>query len=502
MRTCIALLVLFLSLVSSAQACMKGGIAPQASAALIGLCVIFSPFIIVGLAGYTVVKGTATIKYAVSDKLKESAERKRTSNIIRSQRNRMVKKVGAKNFENYLQKLAEKCQDEPTSDNFLETGTALFLNNDLITALEYLTKAIESAPVGWSKIGTSHFVRGMVHQYLLDFQPAIEDFEAAQKTLPKDRIVDAANATGTVLTLSDALNATGFCRMQSVLYKPESISIEEGEPILTQALEEITKAIELSPEKQGMYHHNRGFTRYHRTYYKSDIALVIPEDQQAELKLALEDFDTAIGSGNFGTTAEGHSMKAQTLARMGDLELARDELEVALSLDPKVFRVSLDNENELRAPWPLPRDKYKNQDNAHTFWATKFRSYHFCNYCHELIKAEQGHVCNICGYKAHDKCIKKVAGQDCWAIMRKADSEPKEESEETSELMKDGANQDPAIFSHVHHLKAVHFHKPTWCDLCSKIVISPFGKQGFQCSHCGAKLHKGCLDLAGKYLME
>jgi hypothetical protein len=37
----------------------------------------------------------------------------------------------------------------------------------------------------WEKIGHTHFVRGLVYQYLKNYSLAIVDFEVAQKTLPQ-----------------------------------------------------------------------------------------------------------------------------------------------------------------------------------------------------------------------------------------------------------------------------------------------------------------------------
>jgi len=70
---------------------------------------------------------------------------------------------------------------------------------------------------------------------------------------------------------------------------------------------------------------------------------------------------------------------------------------------------------------------------------------------------------------------------------------------DTLKLLESGkagdTNADPTAEKvvHVHQMEAVHFGKPTWCDLCTGFVKSPFGKQGHQCTVCAFKIHKECL---------
>lgn len=59
-----------------------------------------------------------------------------------------------------------------------------------------------------------------------------------------------------------------------------------------------------------MWYHNRGVARYFRTFF-----LASPSEEliQSELKLALDDFTSAINSNNFGTAADGYAMAAQVI---------------------------------------------------------------------------------------------------------------------------------------------------------------------------------------------
>jgi choline/ethanolamine kinase len=45
-----------------------------------------------------------------------------------------------------------------------------------------------------------------------------------------------------------------------------------------------------------------------------------------------------------------------------------------------------------------------------------------------------------------------------------------------------------------HTFKETHFNRPTWCGHCTYFVVSPFGKQGFECQSCGLKVHRHCKD--------
>ncbi len=77
------------------EACMRGGISTRATVALIGLCVIFSPVILVGAAGYGAVRGGAAAVEAIQEKVHTEREKRKLrakgSNLFLQQRNRLVK---------------------------------------------------------------------------------------------------------------------------------------------------------------------------------------------------------------------------------------------------------------------------------------------------------------------------------------------------------------------------------------------------------------------------
>jgi len=368
-------------------------------------------------------------------------------------------------------------------------------------AMNWLTKAINQAKDNeaqqgkWADLGKAYFVRGLTNQYLYDFNSSIFDFDSAASLLPEipeetktGADEGAGGAVPPQLIASDAINARGYSKMQKALYGG-GVGGEELISLLSESIADISTAINKSPEVQGMYYHNRGYSRYHRSKYLST-----EEAKKEELLLAIADYEFAIGSGNFGTTAEAHAMKAQALALLGKLDEAQGEAKQASELDSKVFLVDLTNTEQLETPWPLPTEKFRDQNDFHSFQETSFRTFHYCGHCSKLIKPGKGHHCYKCDVRMHNYCLPKVKGKDCWQSI-------KVNNPEENPRFEDGVLQIQKS-DHTHHLKATRFHKPTWCDLCLAFVASPVGKQGFQCIDCNMKLHKDCLHLVGNHFIE
>lgn len=549
----IALVVSVLSFaVSPAYACGMGGIGGTTSGAVIALCVLFLPVIIpvaaVGGTGYVAYKGlkkgTQLTKRAIYS-IDKNKYRKRNSDIIKTQMSRAVKIVGRSTFNDYIQTLFDNIKANNTAYNNFELGIALFLNKDLIGAEEYLTKSIELARAFYtnpgvnpdgprteaekevSHFGHAFFIRGLTNQYLWDFDQAADDFKEAIRIFEEDPSQTAASGSAEVpmLTSLDAHNSYGFACALKALYGSKDdagaggmdvVSDEERVELLDIAIAEYTLANDSAAVKQGMWYHNRGVARYFRTYFLKDAQ---PSYIQQELNLALEDFQAACNSGNFGTAADGYAMIAQVLARLGKpMEEIQPHIENAFAADPKVFMVDVTNAEELSLPWPLPRHEYSFKKSPHDFVKVHFNKPTWCSHCMGFIKnpvGKQGYRCNACNYTVHSKCFPQVKAKSCWTRDHKelsavlqvsgevhSPSSSPESSPRSSTTTIATTNTPTATttFTHNHHFKPTWFRKPTWCNYCSKFVVSPVGKQGYTCSDCGYKVHKDCASKVAGYI--
>jgi tetratricopeptide (TPR) repeat protein len=537
------------------HACGGGGIGAPTSGAVIALCVLFLPVIIpvaaVGGTGYIAYKGIkkgAGLAAKIKDR---NVRRKRNSDIIKTQMNRALKQVGKPAFTEYIQTMFDSVKESNSAYNNFELGIALFLNKDLIGAEEYLTKSIDIAkPLyatksqqrEWIHFAHSYFIRGLVNQYLWDFDSAAKDFQEAIQLFESDAtLCDALNANVPQLTSLDAHNSYGFAVALKALYgiKSSSSSSEDNDSsslkdetlddekvqLLDRAIDEYTLAIGRSSVPQGMWLHNRGVARYFRTYY---VKFQGEDYVRQELELALADFEAAVHSGNFGTAADAYAMIAQVLARLkknyrgksakdfeSDIE---KNIGLAYEADPKVFMVDVNNEIELSIPWPLPRHDYMYKKSSHEFAKVHFAKPTWCHHCMDFIAnpvGKQGYECVACNYSVHSKCFPQVKAKTCWTreqkelIFSPTTRQNRQETKKHLSTVKGtykgvddvtATDDKPLSLSHNHHFKPSWFSKPTWCDYCGKFVVSPVGKQGYTCADCGYKVHKDCAASVPGYI--
>lgn len=416
-RTGLVLAVACTCLLAPVSACGMGGIGSASSGALLALCVVLLPVIIPVGGGYLAYKGISKGVRTVK-KIPANMRRKRNSDIIKTQMSRAKKIIGKDAFNQHIQKLFDTMQAEKTAISYFDLGVALFLNQDLLKADEYMSQAITigKQDPDFYRIAHAYFVRGLINQYLWEFTQAAEDFKEAIKLFEANptEVPDGADDTGIPhLTAQDARNSYGFALQLHALYDlPCEENVDNGRilELLNEAIASYDVALDRVEVKQGMWFHNRGVARYFRTYYLLNDQII--ED---ELKLALQDFDSAINSKNFGTAADGYAMAAQTLTRLGKPE---DEVAIyvdqALEADPKVFLVDMEDEGELSTPWPLPRHEFTFKKAYHEFEKVWFHKPTWCDHCMGMIKnpvTKQGYQCKKCEYRVHSKCFPQVKGK-------------------------------------------------------------------------------------------
>jgi len=477
-----SLVIIISWFINGSLACGMGGIGSGTSAAVIGLCIIFSPIILPVVAvGVAVTKTKSAIDWR-----KKTRSRKRlNSDIIKREVKKYQKQVGKENFHQHIQQLSEAIQSNRTSKALFDLGVALFLRRDFFNAIQYLDEAIDRDDNDFKMLPHAYFMRGLTNQYMRSFQEAAADFKQAMglfKLYVYNEPTGAdVNTNVPPLTVADALNSFGFANALYGLYETHIDEVEIRSR-LDCAIKSYTDALAMVEVKQGMWYHNRGVARYFRTYHleNSSEQIVI-----SELELALEDFKAAINSSNFGTAADGYSMAAQTLTRLGRLDEREFYLEEAFKADPNVFYGDSNiSPEELSLPWPLPEYDYPMKKSPHVWEQKHFSKPTWCSHCTTLIKTpvgKQGYECQKCKKQVHSKCFPQVKAKNCW-------------DEKTADAV--GQND----VTHTHRLKAVHFHKPTWCDHCTKFIASPIGKQGYSCVACKFQIHKDCASQVAGFI--
>ena len=267
------------------------------------------------------------------------------------------------------------------------------------------------------------------------------------------------------LTRDVALNSAAFAGYLHALY--DCNDKEKKKALLERAIRYFSLALEECDAKnktpEGMYFFNRGKAYYYLSYIES----------QNYQDLALADFNAAVASDNFGTTAEGHAMLAQSLARQGKFEAAEIELEKAQQLDSRVFTVNLHSADELCDPWPLPfEDFVVHQKAAHQLEEVTLLRPRWCDHCLHSIKTPKAVQCKKCKYLIHKGCQTNILGNSCWLLAGETE-----------------ANQSKPL-NHVHQLKSVWLHGPTWCGVFNKFIKSP--KNNYGCIECPFKCHGKC----------
>merc|ERR1712209_163738 len=138
-------------------------------------------------------------------------------------------------------------------------------------------------------------------------------------------------------------------------------------------------------------------------------------------------------------------------------------------------------------PWPLPSSKQVRGSDVHNFEERRFLRPHYCDHCLKLIVNMRSHFCcTRCEFRVHSACLGKAQKlQTCW--------QEKSEKGPGSWFVDDitQGNTVAAPDSHVHHMREVFFHKPTWCDACGAFVHIP---RGYRCIECRYRTHHSCID--------
>lgn len=530
-----------------AEACMRGGISNEATVAILGLCVVFSPILI---PGALVVGATAAVQSQSVRKAK-----RRGSNFIRTQRNKAIRKIGLRKFSSYMEELeAYATENQWDYDKQLEFGTALFINEDYSRAYDVLTLVLDHAgksPIWWNKLPMAYYLRGLTNQFLGDYEEACEDFmnvyyQFQFKVQPdgEDGRAMEAGPDGNKpaqclprITVEDARNSKGFSHLLRALYgvPDESLSPMERKQLkreqLMLAREETKIAMTGAPSK-GSFTYNHGLA----TYF---LAIENYEDGEGEdprklLRKAVQYFDRAIQSGNFGNGSEGYAMKAQAMALQEHWwpGLAKEEImkecrelqSAADARDRKVFLVDLEDVEQLITPWPLPIDNHPLRKGQHDFKTVFFTRPTWCQHCNGFSKSAVGCVCTVCGYKIHRRCRNRAKARNCWSREEAKDAkEAKEEKptlvtleerdldsdEEAEEMNRSTCNDEEDDESevalvtaaaaaeatpsqHVHNWQEVFLYKPTWCATCKGFIRQGFHKHASTCKECRTTIHTSC----------
>jgi len=191
---------------------------------------------------------------------------------------------------------------------------------------------------------------------------------------------------------------------------------------------------------------------------------------------ALSDFDRSITMSNFGTTAEGHAMRAQTLTVLGHQSEASAAASAANALDARAFLVDRTCPAQLLAPWPLPPPP--NGGELHTFESASLTGPHFCDHCLGFI-THGSYSCTCCNFTVHRGCLAKTQKlKTCWKAFKATSTQ--------APLQEDIAHE-----THVHQMSFERFYGVASCDSCNE-SIGAFS--GYQCVECGHRVHAACLD--------
>lgn len=510
--------------------CNGGGVDPITATAILGVVVvggiITSPVWVPGAILY----GTGVGVY----KGVQAAQQRRTTHVLRKVQKRLLKRLKAGEWQSYLQLLMERCKQEPDKENLHEFGVAMIIANDMVKAEEILTSALEAIsrfprdPTAISRREASIlFARGMVNQELRDYRNAVSDFQEASRLLecgtpPSEAgsclsvVASLEVSTLPPLTPAECLNSLAYSKyllaMYEVMQPHESPArdaapllersaswndrIYESKTLLKAAIEHENAAIEATQgDPRGMFFFNRGKFKYYLALLTSmhkgcdDVesvdgpAIKLSTSEEALVSEASVDFQFCVTTSNFGTTAEGHAMRAQALAVLGDMSLAEVAAQQADDIDPKVFLVDLTSPEQLSMPWPLPPPLQSH--DPHKFEEKRFHRPHYCDHCIKLISNfTNAYCCTRCQFRIHRGCLEKAGKlRTCW--------KEKQEAGMSFTFNLTQGKEVEAPETHVHSMMPVYFHKPTWCDACQNICLSP---HGYRCTECRFRVHGSCVE--------
>lgn len=555
-------------------------------------------------AGEYTVKGAARGAHAAASAVKdmtstdpERAEQRRTTNVLKKVKNRMVKRLKAGEWQAYLQEIYERTKEKPSRENLHELGVAMLLADDALKAEQYLDEALKAEPanpvdekLSWGRLARIHFARGLANQTIHDFEDAIIDFTSASDMLPREEaktthpmeleaerikeifraydtdgdglishselervllaldarqewskeelndmffnadkngddmlsyeeFVDWAMLVNLPTTITDpeshlsgqrlpplsraeCLNSLGYAQYLQALYVvlPErrtqsAFCKTTVETLLTAACDNFAKAVaETEGPPRAMFIYNMGRAKYYLALMTSiesrqgasEEGLLLNEKEKELMSEALGDFRRCVAITNFNTAAEGWAMCAQAHAVLGNVDEAQASAKRADEIDPRVFLVDIASFDELLLPWPLPKSNQAQEDECHSFEERSFKSPHFCDHCLKLIRPfSAAYCCTRCEFRVHG------GGRPCFGKASKLRTCWKEKGGFSVMDRLTQGKEVEARESHVHKMKYVWFHKPTWCDECRGYVHRP---HGYHCIECGYRTHKNCLD--------
>lgn len=297
-----------------------------------------------------------------------------------------------------------------------------------------------------------------------------------------------------------AAEIAAFARSQST-----DTRVAQARALLEASATSYDAAVALTEEPRGMFIFNRGKAKYYLGLLTAMGAASLGEVGQGTLHLrdeerllveeALADFDACVSLENFGTTAEGHAMRAQALAVLGRMDEAAPAAEKAAALDPRTFLVDLAAPEQLLTPWPLPPPP--RGDQSHDFEERTFMAPHFCDHCLSLLPGLcAAACCRRCEFVVHRACLDKAQKlKTCWHSSEEREGAAEAHGARSFSLRRmfgltqGGENATPE--AHVHKMAFVHFHKPTWCDACGEFALVPWG---YRCVECRYRAHVDCVD--------
>ena len=365
---------------------------------------------------------------------------------------------------------------------------------DTIELIQFLQSInVEDANISLSDITS---FRNIVYEHRNDknirtFEPSpFADFEKELTTLRRDM----------------SINGSAYSHYLHALYG------ESSDPNfhLTLAITKYQTAIEYcdknSLEVDGMYYFNMGKAYYYLTYFPSKDE-INKEWKKNNLDLAILNFIKANESYYFGTLEEGFSMLAQCFARQGDLTSARDLIQQAEIINPRVFTVDLESEIELETPWPLAQDSYTHKKIPHELKRVPLLRPRWCDNCMSFIKVPVAFSCKNCEFLVHLDCASNIREKHCWGtkINQQINSNNSNSNNNNNNNNNNNIGNEENMVavpqlkkensgSHIHQLVSTTLHKPTWCTLCNGFIKNPVNN--LRCKECKFVCHKECFSNA------
>ena len=530
--------------------CMNFSISKKECGALLAFCIIFSPVILVGAIGYGVTKGVhsgVSKGITASKKVSEEKDHRKVNSVLMKQRRQAMNAVGEEAFQAYLQGIFDRSKKDPSFAAQIEFAAALFMNNDILTAVDIMAEAFSKAtPTPPNEaLGPAHYLYGTMLQQLRQFERAGQEFRAAAVALEAcgatvDFVADVPR-----ITVADAYAAQGSMCYFAALYGRGEDNSERNETLQTaqliEALGMFEKAISAVPPRPNLYH-SRALARYFLAVQASNRSMVdgtsVVHDTTL-LTLAIADWDAALASDDFEDAATALAFKGQSLTLLGQGDAAEVCSNKAHDLDP--FLYHLNDLSLLDRPWPLPPPIFTAEEEGHDFEEKFFKIPTWCDHCMKFVTLAQSRAkcfqCRRCSMNVHRECLAGLQhNKACWAAVREPvevgakvvpNSKATKYTNKAESVItgvdgyrahvkyKDGtldhlpiewlhvierpAASTAATLGHVHRLKDKVLHRPHWCDACGKFIV---GVHAYRCAECPLLIHKECVKAVGNAVVD